>query len=103
MGWRDMEDFRSTPELPAAAETPIESYAREGKLMAGCLWGSSYLTKMIPKTSGKPPVKVFVLDAQKQKILLIKCGKICNAGKQYCPKHQMEHEAKEAAKPSGVR
>lgn len=84
-------------EIPAVAETPIETYAREGKLATGCLYGSSYQTM---KKDGK---KVFVLDAQRQKILLIKCGKLCDLGKKYCPKHQMMVDAEEAAKPSGVR
>lgn len=92
MGWRDMEDFRNP--LPAAAETPIETYAREGRLVTGCLWGATYQTKTVPKISGKRGVKVHVLDGQGQKILLIKCGKLCNAGEKYCPKHQVEANLK---------
>lgn len=99
MGWRDMEDFR---ELPAAAETPIETYAREGKLMQGCLHGSSYETKMV-REKGKAPRKEFVLDLRGAKILLIKCGKLCEAGETSCPYHLMLEHAKEVAKPSGAR
>lgn len=91
-----MEGLRKPPALPAMAETPIETYAREGKLVIGCLWGSSYQTKLVKKASGKPPIKVFVLDLQGQKILLLKCGKMCDPGKKYCPKHELENELKEA-------
>lgn len=107
MGWRDLEDFRdrnwvATPaadsqmDVPAAAETPIESYAREGKLMTGCLFGAKYQTK---KVHGKV---VHVLDERKQRILLIKCGKLPAKGSDYCPMHKMQMDAKEAARPSGV-
>lgn len=95
MSWRDMDQFRNPPVLPAAAETPIETYAREGKLMTGCLWGSKYQMKKIAKRSGKGAAETYELDAQGQKILLIKCGKVCNAGERFCPKHKLQNEMKE--------
>lgn len=72
-------------ELEAAYETPIERYAREGALMHGCLWGSSYQMK------GKTMVK----DAAGNPILLIKCGKLCDPGQKYCPRHMAMESAKE--------
>jgi hypothetical protein len=74
-------------ELEAAYETPIEQYAREGALMQGCLWESKYQMK------GKTIVK----DAAGNPILLLKCGKLCNPGKKYCPKHLAMEAAKEKA------
>ena len=74
-------------ELEAVYETPIERYAREGALMQGCLHGSKYQIK------GKTMVK----DAAGNPILLLKCGKLCDPGKKYCPKHLAMESAKEKA------
>lgn len=72
-------------ELEAAYETPIERYAREGLLVAGCLYGSRYQTKTGKKDKAAPLVK----DAAGNPILLIKCGKLCDPGEKYCPKHKL--------------
>lgn len=80
----------------AVYETPIERYAREGKLMAGCLHGAKYqMRKDKPKEKAK--------DAHGNAILLISCGKLCGPNSQYCPKHEAQRNYAEAQKPSGVR
>lgn len=53
--------------------------------MHGCLWGSSYQMK------GKTMVK----DVAGNPILLIKCGKLCDPGQKYCPRHLAMESAKE--------
>jgi hypothetical protein len=69
-------------ELEAAYETPVERYAREGVLMSGCLWGSSY-QKVLGKKSR------LAKDEAGNPILLIKCGKLCDPGQKYCPRHAL--------------
>lgn len=80
----------------AVYETPVERYAREGRLMAGCLYGAKY--QMV-----KGSKKVMAKDAGGNPILLTKCGKLCAPNSKYCPKHEALASYKEAAKPSGVR
>jgi len=77
-------------ELEAAYETPIERYAREGLLVAGCLYGSRYQTK----TGQKNKAVQLVKDAAGNPILLIKCGKLCDPGEKYCPKHKLMDQLK---------
>lgn len=82
----------------AVYETPVERYAREGRLMAGCLYGAKY--QMVLMKSGK---KVVAKDPAGSPILLTKCGKVCAPNSKYCPKHEAMASYKEAQKPSGVR
>lgn len=79
------------PEIEAAYETPIERYAREGTLQSGCLHGASYQRRGGPNG---PVVK----DANGNPILLIKCGKLCDPGQRFCPKHTALEAAKELKK-----
>lgn len=91
--------MRRTVQLQVDAavyETPIERYAREGKLMAGCLHGAKY--QMV-----KGKKKVMARDAANNPILLMSCGKVCEPNSKYCPKHEAQRNYKEAQKPSGVR
>jgi hypothetical protein len=79
-------------ELEAAYETPIERYAREGLLVAGCLYGSKFQTKNVTR-KGKV-VAEQVKDAAGNPILLIKCGKVCDPGQKFCPRHAMMDQMK---------
>ena len=82
--------------LEAAYETPIERYAREGVLMPGCLYGSKLQTK--------PGSKELLKDPAGNPILLIKCGKLCDAGQKLCPKHlAMENAKMEKASLAAVK
>ena len=74
----------------AVYETPIERYAREGKLMTGCPFGS----KKLKDKTGKE-----VKDAVGNPIWVGNCGLMPAVGSRWCPKHKMITELKEAGKP----
>jgi hypothetical protein len=79
-------------EVAGAYETPIEQYAREGKILTGCLYGAH------KQTTGKGKSKRDVLDANRNPIWIGNCGMLCDAGKKYCPRHIAMTAHKEASK-----
>lgn len=56
--------------------------------MTGCLFGAKRL-----KRGGEE-----VLDVHLRPIWVGNCGKVCDVGKKYCPKHEIIEQAREAAK-----
>lgn len=79
-------------EVAGAYETPIEQYAREGKIVTGCLYG------VHKKMTGPPKHRVPALDAMKNPIWVGNCGMMCDRNEKYCPRHLAMMAAKQGAK-----
>lgn len=69
-------------------ETPLETCAREGRLMAGCVYGAKQ-----QKRNGRT-----VIDRLGNVVWLGHCNMLCEPGERYCPRHLAMMQAREAKK-----